>query len=270
MTASAATLIPPLYEKVDSCPSCEIFHQMTELPDDTFGALYAFGRRNLTAALREHWWYYLGLCIVGSILTAESSTGTNFQTSGMEVFAAFPAVAAATRLFDPSFRMRIGQLGGLLAIWLIPIAGACLIVGVIIALILKVSSAFAFLLLLAFPTLIWLVIKFTLAMPFYALNNARTTVLGALGHSWNSVTAERWWRIFGLELAIGLTLLLPGGIAGALITLALKSSGTTLFTAVLVGALVYTGAAIALTVWAEISLVGIASRTLQPGYLPHE
>ena len=100
---------------------------MTELPDDTFGALYAFGRRNLTAALREHWWYYLGLCIVGSILTAESSTGTNFQTSGMEVFAAFPAVAAATRLFDPSFRMRIGQLGGLLAIWLIPIAGACLI-----------------------------------------------------------------------------------------------------------------------------------------------
>lgn len=69
------------------------------------GLAFTYGRKSLPAALREHWWIYCIIALVGALLTAQSATSTSFKTSGVDALAIFPALAVATRLATPEFRL---------------------------------------------------------------------------------------------------------------------------------------------------------------------
>jgi hypothetical protein len=126
----------------------------------------------------------------------------------------------------------------------------------------RVSNEFGFLFLVTVPVAIWLVVKFTLTESLYIIENGRTTVFGSFSLTWQSVETDRWWRVLGLTLCIGLTVAFPGAILRSLLQPFFSTLASSEFIGAWAGALAFSALTVMGIVWTQLSLVGMASRML--------
>lgn len=233
---------------------------MVERPADLAADLYTFGWRHLGPALGEHWWFYLTVVLLDAYAVAAGPP--IFHWEPISGLAAYPALAAAVRLFRPSFKMTAPIVVGLLAIWCVQILGTALLAGLPYLLYKFVSRDFGFLFLVTLPVLIWLGTKFTPTQALYAVQNGRASTAGAFACAWSFVDTDRWFRVLGLGLLIGLTIGIPGeAIHWGIVALVSGFAGSD-FATIFAGALASSITGVIATVWNQLSLTGMAARIL--------
>ncbi len=231
---------------------------MRVVSEGTPGELYAFGRRRLWFVIRERFWWYAGIAIAAAFLTARYAIADEAVNSALELLVTLSAIASATRLVVPSYRMTVSQSIGVITIWLIftilqlgIMAGMTRLTGI--------SMNWGALYVILAPLWIWLAVKFSLATPFFTVEHMGYQKVGkALVDSWNFVESDRWWRLFGLQLAIVVTIAIPFLLvrgAGGLVHAA--SAG--LSPASLAIALCEVALAIIANVWFQIAFVAMVS-----------
>jgi hypothetical protein len=226
------------------------------------GLAFTYGRKSLPAALREHWWIYCIIALVGALLTAQSATSTSFKTSGVDALAIFPALAVATRLATPEFRLTARIFSRLLGFYFLFVV-CCAAVVVAVIFTAKIIPIVALVLFPMFVTGFWLAVKISLVAPFYALRNGQEAFFDAVRESMDFVSMDIWWTVVGLTICIGLCCMLIPGILADAIFLNFRESGT--FGAAFIAALVAFSGSIPCYVWTEISLVALAT-TAKPRY----
>ncbi len=231
------------------------------LTEGTVGEMYAFGRRHLWRVLRERLWWYAGLAIVAALLAARYARAGDAVTSALELLVTLAAIASATRLVVPAYRMSVSQSIGVITIWLI---FTVLGLGIIAAMtwLTAISMKWGFLYVIQLPLWIWLAVKFSLATPFFTVKEMGYQKVGtALVDSWNFVASDRWWRLFGLQVAIVCTIIIPflllRGAGGLVHASSAGLSPTSLAILLCENAL-----AVISTVWFQISFVAMVSTAL--------
>lgn len=219
---------------------------MEPLARDRFGDLYVFGWRHLGAALREHPWFYVPLALIAGASVTVNQPVAQFVAGNIDALAIFPALAFATRLARPSFKMGTREVLGLAGMWAI-LNGSFLVFSQVESALVRISEAFLFLALLAVP-MIWIAVKLALSQAILLLQSPNATVMDAFADSWDYVEMEIWWRVVGLQVVILLPLIL--------VSFFLRQWPTTFAVALAISAI-----SIAATVWIQISLVAMASHT---------
>ena len=223
---------------------------MQRLAYDRFGALYAFGWRHLGAALRAHLWFYLLLILIATVAATVNQPVAQFIASYIDLLAIFPALAFATRLARPSFRMGAREVLGLTVIWMI-LSGSFFVFGYVFSALVRISDGFIFLAAAMIVPMAWISTKLALAQAMLLLRSPGATILEALSGSWDYVEGDTWWRIVGLNIVI----LLP---------LFAASLYTRHWSQTLTSSLVISVLTVVTTVWMQISLVAMASNTGVP------
>ncbi len=233
---------------------------MRVLTQDTVGEMYSFGWRHLWPVLRENLWWYALLAITASLASVLYARIDEAVGSALQWLVTLAAIASATRLVVRSYRMTVAQVSGVIAIWLVfTVIG----LGIIAALTFLTgrSMKWGFLFVALLPLLIWLSVKFTLATPFYTVKERALESIGsALVDSWEFVESDRWWSLFGLQIAIGFSLGIPYLLlkgAGGLLHASAGLSPISLAVMLAENALAIIG-----TVWSQISLVAMVSTSL--------
>lgn len=222
---------------------------MQPLAYDRFADLYTFGWRNLGSALRAYAWFYVPLALIAGLSATVTQPVGQFITSNIDVLAMFPALAFATKLARPAFKMVPSQVVGLSVIW-VALNGSFQVFAYFFAELVHLSDGFLFLGILVFP-IAWITTKLALAQPILLLRSPGATIFDAINASWDYVEGDTWWRIVALNIVILLPLVTVGFAA--------RQSAHAYATALFMSAL-----AIATSVWMQISLVAMASNTGVP------
>jgi hypothetical protein len=240
------------------------------IPERSFGAAFAFGRRAIVRMLLEHWWYYALVMLAGSLWTASigpafwdvpSSVPTQY-TWFIGMLPYFPALAAAARLANPSFRLTARSVFAVAVIYFATYASLAISNRFILPLLSTkpTMSIFALQALTVTGSLLyyWIETKVALAPAMYVLFESRgESIADAFRDSWGAVAGSRWWQLFWLSICIAVICLAGPLVLDPLIVHAWGRYNP-FGVSFLAGLFNYAGSIVA-AVWSQASLVAFAT-----------